>query len=252
MVTIYALIDPATQQCRYVGKSKNLRARYYDHLYNPQGTRKSRWIGRLLKQGLKPEVVVLEEVAASEWPEHEQFWIAYMKALGANLTNTTVGGEGGVFTSEIRLKLSLKAKEQWANPGKRPSRGAHTPERCAQQSETLRQYLANPIALEKRIAQFALAAGSPKRLENLRAAAQTPESRDRQGRQLRAWSDAHPAFVKANAQQLQQHEIKARCDEAKRSPGVRARMSESAKKRWARDRDLIVAAQNEGKRNKKK
>lgn len=252
MVSIYALIDPTTQQCRYVGKSRDLRARYTYHLWERQRTYKARWVAGLIAKGVKPEMVVLEEVPAADWPEHEQFWVAYFKFLGARLTNSTAGGEGGVFTAEIRAKLSDKARAQWADPTRRPARGSHTPARCEQQSATLKQYLLNPVARDKRVAQLLSHRNNPARLINLRLAASDPEVVEKRRLSNCAWISAHPEEVRELAARLQAPEIRDRCNAAKRSPEVRSKMSESAKKRWARDRDKIIAAQNEGKRNRKK
>ena len=96
-VTIYALLDPRTRACRYVGKSKHATVRGYQHLCASQlapATHRNHWIKSLLFIGLKPEVVVLEETSSAEWQEDEMFWIAYLKGLGADLTNATAGGDG--------------------------------------------------------------------------------------------------------------------------------------------------------------
>lgn len=91
---IYALCNPITYECRYVGKTVNLNKRFRMHC-NPRESklRSARWIKSL--HPLKPEMIVLEEVPpGKDWAEAEQFWIAYMKVLGAKLTNITIGGKG--------------------------------------------------------------------------------------------------------------------------------------------------------------
>src|SRR5258708_5038519 len=94
---IYALIDPVTGQVKYVGKTiQTLKQRLAAHLCAARGnthTHSSRWMGGLLKQGLIPEVEILE-VATDDWQEAEEFWIANMRFLGCHLTNHTGGGDG--------------------------------------------------------------------------------------------------------------------------------------------------------------
>lgn len=94
---IYGLCDPITQQLRYVGKSNNPEIRKYEHIssrFLKSKTHKNHWIKGLMDRGERPELFVIEEVALDGWQEKEQFWIAYFKYIGANLTNSTVGGEG--------------------------------------------------------------------------------------------------------------------------------------------------------------
>lgn len=97
MVYIYALTDPRTGDVRYVGKAANPKLRLRGHLRKQEiqaNTHKARWLRTLLADGLLPSIVVLESVPADGWQEHEQRWIAYYRALGANLTNSTSGGDG--------------------------------------------------------------------------------------------------------------------------------------------------------------
>lgn len=67
---VYGLLDPRTQQIRYCGKSKNLIERYRTHLNcwgskfldYPTEREKIEWIRDLRSAGLKPKLVILEEV----------------------------------------------------------------------------------------------------------------------------------------------------------------------------------------------
>lgn len=108
---IYALIDPRTQQCRYVGKTKNPKARMQQHA-NPKwgyGLYRKHWVESVLASGYKPEMVVLEDVEGEAWRESEQFWIANRKFMGASLVNGTIGGDGTSgysHTKEAKQKLS--------------------------------------------------------------------------------------------------------------------------------------------------
>jgi len=98
-VRIYGLVDPRNDQLRYVGKTKHqLSRRLTQHMADARGQYKnyhsSNWMRSLLVKGLEPEIFLIESVARAEWEEAEQFWIAYFRYIGANLTNLTAGGEG--------------------------------------------------------------------------------------------------------------------------------------------------------------
>ncbi|OHD16052.1 MAG: hypothetical protein A2Y38_12385 [Spirochaetes bacterium GWB1_59_5] len=106
---IYGLIDPRTQQLRYVGKASNPTTRLSGHLQDTKpkrpNTYKSSWLKGLTSAGLLPEVVSLESVSIDEWKEAEIWWIAYVKSLGCKLTNGTIGGDGVMATPEVRAKM---------------------------------------------------------------------------------------------------------------------------------------------------
>lgn len=53
------------------------------------------WVNSLVVAGLRPEIIVLEECSTqNELIESEKWHIAYWRAIGANLTNLTDGGDG--------------------------------------------------------------------------------------------------------------------------------------------------------------
>ena len=116
---IYALVDPTTSECRYVGKTINLEKRYGDHKYTKYKTKVSCW-ARSLKP-LKPELAILEIVPpGGDWVEAEQFWIAYMKGLGARLCNHSDGGEGNLglehrADSKAKISASLMGNQHLLN-----------------------------------------------------------------------------------------------------------------------------------------
>jgi hypothetical protein len=91
--------DPQTNEIRYVGKTtQSLRRRFLRHMATSDlkgPTHKNNWVKSLLKQGLAPILDVLEEcVDVTSMNEAERFWIAYLRYVGARLTNATDGGDG--------------------------------------------------------------------------------------------------------------------------------------------------------------
>lgn len=109
---IYGLVDPRTDEVRYIGRSSSGLNRPKSEAsrlkYEPG--HKSNWIASLQALGLTYGIRVLEESAdAASLNGMERYWIAQAKGLGWRLTNMTIGGEGATGakrTAETRAKLA--------------------------------------------------------------------------------------------------------------------------------------------------
>lgn len=112
-VYIYGLKDPESQEIRYVGKTKHLKARFWRHLHSDEKTHKGCWINCLKRKNLFPILEILEHCLESEWVEREKFWIKHYKDLGNALTNATEGGEG--VTKPPGSKLSIEHRQAISN-----------------------------------------------------------------------------------------------------------------------------------------
>lgn len=116
-IYIYKLIDPLTNEIRYVGKTKkNLIKRLYEHLTKRNlipNNHKNNWIKKLLNSQLKPKIELLEIVNEDNWVEKEIYWIKYLKTIGCKLTNTSDGGEGsfGYKMSKESVQKSLETRK---------------------------------------------------------------------------------------------------------------------------------------------
>jgi hypothetical protein len=120
---IYALHDPRSGELRYIGKSSNGLQRPRSHVYpneNRQRSHRAHWIKALLAEGLRPEIVVLEEYENGDGlAEMEQLAIAHYRSMGFRLTNQTAGGEGApgmIHSAETRAKMSASKKGKPAPP----------------------------------------------------------------------------------------------------------------------------------------
>jgi hypothetical protein len=69
---------------------------------------KDNWIKKVLRQGDRPQLVILEKVNFSEWVEREKFWINSFKAEFFDLTNSTPGGEGVNSFNAITMRSNQK------------------------------------------------------------------------------------------------------------------------------------------------
>lgn len=120
---IYGLHTSFDDSIRYIGKSinpvKRLKLHYSQR--NKGRTHKNNWINKCVKEGLKVEFKIIEEVNSLNWREREKYWIGYYKNI-SSLTNTSPGGEGGcgkkyhmdydICKEEIK-KYNITSKSQW-------------------------------------------------------------------------------------------------------------------------------------------
>jgi hypothetical protein len=83
---IYALVDPRTHKVMYVGQSIDIASRYKQHCGLPQGyglSGRSKWLIELRLLGLKPSLLILEEVKAQAvLTETERKWIHHYRTKG--------------------------------------------------------------------------------------------------------------------------------------------------------------------------
>lgn len=95
IIYIYALLDPDTDEVRYVGKTKDLNKRMYSHCrIDPKPTtHKARWVNKLIAADKTPKMLVLEECSDETWEEAEIRWIAHYRSVNTNLTNISDGGK---------------------------------------------------------------------------------------------------------------------------------------------------------------
>jgi hypothetical protein len=105
-VFIYALSDPRNNQIRYIGKANNPKDRYTNHLNSARdkNTHKRNWINCVRKSGLRPELIIIDEVPKIEWVYWEKFYISLFKTWGFSLVNYTEGGDGSTFGNSGTFK----------------------------------------------------------------------------------------------------------------------------------------------------
>lgn len=111
-VVIYGLVDPNTQQIRYVGKTRQkVSSRLSAHLRERSKCHRLNWIKSLQDRGQKPEIIILEEIfGAWPWEESERYWIAHGRAEGWPLTNNTSGGDG---VRDLSAETRERMRQTW-------------------------------------------------------------------------------------------------------------------------------------------
>lgn len=136
---VYGLIDPRTDELKYIGKSNDVfRRTRYGHEYNARTGVESpvaELIRGIWDDGSDPDWFILEEVLVEEVFDAESFWYQYFTYIGADLLNRfdpRSGVEYHLEKSKERLReINLKS---WEDPQIREKRSqgisdAWTPER---------------------------------------------------------------------------------------------------------------------------
>src|SRR4051812_37966689 len=89
---IYGLIDPDSQELRYIGQTIHGLLRPVSHWMNKRqrtsGDYCHCWVRNVLSRGKIPEILIIEESEnSSQLDKSEEFWIEYFRSIGCPLTN---------------------------------------------------------------------------------------------------------------------------------------------------------------------
>lgn len=117
-IFIYALIDPFTDEYRYVGKTDNPPERLKNHCNDKKRCYRTNWIQSLIKRGKKPRMVILQVVPPwASWQDCERMWIDHGVWNFWPLTNSTSGGDGtSGMDAACREKISKAMKGRKLSP----------------------------------------------------------------------------------------------------------------------------------------
>ena len=120
LTNIYGLIDPITEETKYIGKADDLARRLKEHIVETndfyvrnkcnkgRNTKKLAWINSLLQQNLRPIIELIVIVPKHSWQQYETMTIKRFKSFGAKLLNLTDGGDGYEMTSEQAITWVLR------------------------------------------------------------------------------------------------------------------------------------------------
>lgn len=184
-VYIYALRDPETLSIRYVGKTVDPKLRLRKHCTRKENNYKFSWVTSLRERGLKPEMVILEELEVErdeEWQPYEQKWILFMRSLGFCLTNLNSGGVGGARPcEETRKKMSESHLNVRCTPETRAKiSAAH---KGVPKSESTRRKFSERMKgwrpsdeTRKKMSENARRLMTPERIAIMKASSKTPEA----------------------------------------------------------------------------
>ena len=113
-IHIYVLIDPRfPTDFRYVGQTKNLKKRLAGHLTKSSLlylTYKNNWINKIISEGVKPEIKIIDDCEFEQANDNEIYWIQRLKDEGHKLTNLNRGGRN--FSRKPGYKLAHDTKQK--------------------------------------------------------------------------------------------------------------------------------------------
>lgn len=96
MVKIYAIINPANDEVLYIGASRTPKLRLYNHAKgksweNLEHSHRQREILKMKEAGIKPELLILDEVAFPDVQFFEEFYMQLFKTWGYKIQQTRSG-----------------------------------------------------------------------------------------------------------------------------------------------------------------
>lgn len=89
LFTIYGLVDPRDNIIKYVGKTINIESRYRQHLYSKDKD----WLNDLKKNGLKPDLIKLDEIETEDRKEVQALETEYIIKYKDNVSNILQKGD---------------------------------------------------------------------------------------------------------------------------------------------------------------
>lgn len=264
MVFIYGLVCPIEEVIRYIGKSVSPEKRFIAHL---SGARRmsydhhtARWIRKLDSEGLKPSLVILQELTTDQdWRSAERGWISKAVTCGWPLTNSTAGGEGldyidpeaeAQYRKNHRSAMKRLASTDEGKAGlKKMQEASVSPEVLARKSNTMKKVWADPAKKASLAVLLQKLATDPEILEKKSASAKirwaknkqeiisqmwTIESREKhRASRIAAWAD--PVVGEKLRAIHSSDEVRAKKSakaKERSTPEYRAMMAEKTRKSW--------------------
>jgi hypothetical protein len=215
---VYGLFDPTNGQLRYIGKTCDLVKTKSRHSRDGSHTHKAFWIRKLKANGWKPEIFVMDTFQSeSQAFEGEIQAISYYRAIGCNLTNATLGGDGATgfrHSEATKSEVSKRSKgNTWGRLGKGTRRSEETKLRMSSAQ------LGHPVSDETRL--------------KMSRAARNRQRTDAEKQQL---VNAATEWRKSNPARIIKDETRRKMSIAAKNKSVsdvtRKKLSEAAKRQW--------------------
>lgn len=181
---IYILKHPETLEIKYVGKTTNLKRRWYQHkskkcLEKTASKKLAAWILKLLSNNLLPIMEVIEE-CEDNWVEREKYWISFYGI--ESLCNLSEGGDGVGHNeyTKTKIKNSLTGRKRTQEEKdtisksmigkKRPNSGKAISEAHKKRYQDENERYKHSIKLRKKVGQYDLENNLIKEFESAREA----------------------------------------------------------------------------------
>jgi hypothetical protein len=115
IIYIYELIDPISNETKYIGQSVKPKNRYNRHISDANKNNKNckQWIKNLLDNNQKPLLNIIDSCTEENADTFEIMYISLYKSWGCELLNIELGGQKKRVISEAtRRKISETLKGQ--------------------------------------------------------------------------------------------------------------------------------------------
>lgn len=110
---IYGLLDPRTDEYRYVGKSVRGTERAKSHINFSHNELVYQWINELKSDNYLPEIIILENVSdASQLIDKEKYWVGKLLNEGYDLLNILITNSLNNKLETYNQKLEKEIKEK--------------------------------------------------------------------------------------------------------------------------------------------
>ena len=106
MIAIYKLLDPRTQEVKYVGRTKSPATRLSSHINGGH----LGWVRDLKSEGVKPIMECIEWVDEDDAADRETFWIQSLKTSGCDLVNRQLLPEVPMAILKVNADLHRRVK----------------------------------------------------------------------------------------------------------------------------------------------
>lgn len=170
----------------YVGKTDRPQKRLNEHLKDKRARkcRRKYWLDSLVKRGLKPAFIIIDEVRESEGYAAEAAYIAFFLECGYELVNSTPGGDSGPSM------LGTKHSAETISKMRETRRGEKNPNFGKLMSEEQKTKISAALAGKKL---------SPERIAKMVGRKATPEAcRNCRNKKSGSSSDFHGVFWHAD------------------------------------------------------
>lgn len=110
---IFGLIDPRTNELRYIGAtSGQIERRLISDCCSARNrvgySKTADWLREVMGSGAMPACVLIEDNKQTETVDAKAFWIAYFRMIGANLLNERTGENRKIEPKNHRLRWDAR------------------------------------------------------------------------------------------------------------------------------------------------
>ncbi len=105
MISIYALVNPINNSVFYIGASMSPKNRFAHHCSNNDGSYKAEMIYNLYQIGIKPELLVLDQVTYEEASFYEDFYTDLFRSFGFTIKTPKSAYKGGLLSTYQKKRL---------------------------------------------------------------------------------------------------------------------------------------------------